>query len=322
MDYGILFRHKIGNLLQTLLLITGLGLLLGYLAWFIGGAPFAIAAFAVVIFAYALNPMLSPRLILRLFRGRELHAEDAPRLYMIFEALAERAGLERVPRLYYIPSDIMNSFSTGTRDNAAVAVSDGLLRRLSLQETAAVLAHEIAHVRNNDIRVMGFADLVGQLTRLLSFIGQLLLIINLPLLLFSDYRIEWLPILVLIFAPTLSALIQLALSRSREYEADLGAAQLTGDPEGLASALERMEQYQGRQLAQLLLPGQRLPDPSLLRSHPPTQERVRRLLSLRGRPSWEEILSIPLHTAYGDHHVRIIAPSRLRPRWHRSGLWY
>lgn len=322
MDNGLFLRHRIRNLFQTLLLIAGLGLLLGYLAWVIGGMPFAMAAFAVVLFTYAFNPILSPRLVLRLFRGRELHYEDAPRLYMIFESLADRAGLSHVPRLFYIPSDVMNAFSTGTRNNAAVAISDGMLRRLSLQEVAGVLAHELSHVRNNDIRVMGFADMVGQLTRLLSFIGQLLLIINLPLLLFSDYRIEWLPILVLIFAPTISALFQLALSRSREYEADLGAARLTGDPEGLASALEKMERYQGWLLRQLLFPGQRLPDPSLLRSHPPTRERVRRLLALRSRPGWEEILNFPLHTAFGDHYVRVISPSRLRPRWHRSGLWY
>lgn len=322
MDNEILFRHKLRNLLQSALLIAGLGLLLGYLAWVIGGTPFAAMAFAVVLLSFAFNPMLSPRLILRLFRGRELHYEDAPRLYMIFEALAERAGLERVPRLFYIPSDVMNAFSTGTRGDAAVALSDGLLRRLSLREIAGVLAHEVAHVRNNDIRVMGFADMMGQLTRLLSFVGQFLLILNLPLWLFSDFRFDWLPILVLILAPSLSALIQLALSRNREYEADLGAAQLTGDPEGLAEALEKMDWQQGRLMAQLLLPGRRLPEPSLLRSHPPTGERVHRLLQLRSRPAWETVLRVPLDTAYGDHLVHVLASSRLRPRWHRSGLWY
>jgi heat shock protein HtpX len=317
-----LYRHKVRNLFQTLLLVGGLGLLLGYLAWVIGGIPFAIMAFAVVLFSFAFNPMLSPRLILRLFRGRELRYEDAPRLYLLFETLAERAGLEQVPQLFYIPSDVMNAFSTGTRGDAAVALSDGLLRRLSLREIAGVLAHEVAHVRNNDIRVMGFADMMGQLTRLLSFLGQFLLILNLPLWLFSYFPMDWLPILVLILAPSGSALIQLALSRNREYEADLGAAQLTGDPEGLAEALEKMDWQQSRLLSQLLLPGQRLPEPSLLRSHPPAGERVRRLLGLRGRPAWEEVLRIPLETAYGDHHVHVLASSRLRPRWHRSGLWY
>ncbi len=322
MDSERFYRHKLRNAFQSLLLVLAMAALLGYLAWAIGGWPLALFALGVVGLVYAFNPVLSPRLILRLLRGRVIRYEEAPRLHAVLAALAARAHLPRVPTLYYIPSDVMNAFSTGTREEAVIAVSDGLLRRLGLRELAGVLAHELTHIRHNDIRVMTFADLTGRLTGVLSALGQFLLLVNLPLLLFSDYRIAWLPILVLIFAPTLSALTQLALSRSREYEADLGAVQLTADPQGLASALEKMERYQGRLLEQILLPGQRLPEPSLLRTHPATEERVRRLLDLRGQPAWETLLRTPLDLVYDDHDVRILAHRPLRPRWHRSGLWY
>jgi len=126
--------------------------------------------------------------------------------------------------------------------------------------------------------------------------------------------------MVMIAAPTLSALAQMALSRSREYDADLGAAELTGDPEALASALTKMERFQGRILESVFLPRQRIPDPSLLRTHPPTDERIRRLMELRERgglgphrPPGEETeirRSLPL-----AHHP-------IPPRWHRSGLWF
>jgi heat shock protein HtpX len=211
----------------------------------------------------------------------------------------------------------MNAFTTGDRNNAAIALSDGLLRRMQWRELAGVLAHELIHVVNQDTRLMAFADLTSRITSFLSMIGVLLLLINLPLMLFGQTTLPWIPILLMLAAPTLSALAQLALSRSREYEADLGAAKLTGDPMGLASALNKLEPPRHRLLERLLHPGPRIPDPSLLRTHPPTDERVARLMALTPVDRAESAVLIT------PQDVRnLLANSPYRPRWHRNGMWY
>jgi heat shock protein HtpX len=215
---------------------------------------------------------------------------------------------------------MMNAFATGGRDDAAIVLSDGLLRRLGQREITGVLAHELAHVANGDIQVMAFADTVSRITGLLGLFGQLLLILSVPLVLLGFEAPPLGALLVLIAGPTLSALAQLALSRNREYEADRTAAELSGDPAGLASALDKLERYQGRFWEQVMLPGRHLPDPSLLRTHPPTEERIARLMELMpggrrlfppsaGLDRWE----LPTLLARGVEHP---------PRWHITGLWH
>lgn len=118
-------------------------------------------------------------------------------------------------------------------------------------------------------------------------------------------------------APTIGTFLQLALSRSREYDADLAAAQLSGDPVGLASALETMQRRQGSLWESIVLPGGRMPDPSLLRTHPKTEDRIARLLDLKANPEPE--------VETGETRVRLPAafrPVLQRPRFHASGLWY
>jgi heat shock protein HtpX len=317
MDSAHFHWHKLRNGMQSLLLILALGGLCGWLAWFIGGVVLAVLCGLFILFSYRLNPIASPQLVIRLFRGQPLGPSQAPELYRILEQLSRRAGLKYLPRLFYLPSDVMNAFTTGTPREAAIGISDGLLRRLELREVAAVLAHELMHIVNQDIRMMAFADLASRVTSFFSLFGQVLLLVNLPLYLFSEIALPWGPILVLLFAPTISALVQLALSRSREYEADLGAVQLTGDPLALASALSKMEIPKQRMLEKILLPGPRIPDPSLLRTHPPTEERVRRLEELA------QSMPVRRHSTLPVYHLRqLLAEHPLRPRWHRNGMWY
>ncbi len=257
---------------------------------------------------------------MRLYRATPLTPEQAPALYHSVVELGRRAGLPRIPTLYYLPSRMVNAFATGTQKRAAIAVTDGLLRSLDSREAIAVLAHELSHIQHNDMRVMGLADLFSRLTSTLSLFGQLLLLLNLPLLIFSNAAINWFAILILIFAPNLSALAQLGLSRTREYAADLNAALLTGDPEGLARALIKIERQQGSFLEQIILPGRHTPEPSLLRTHPPTRERVRRLRELQlppgagppAPPARSTFIPNPLL----DH------PVTRPPRWHINGLWH
>jgi heat shock protein HtpX len=317
MDTLNLAEAKLRNRLQSALLVAGMGALLGYLAWIVGGPLLSLLAILMALATWVVTPLISPMLVLRIFGGRPIAPAAAPQLYAMVEALAERASLGTLPRLYYVPSNVMNAFAVGDRNNSVIALSDGLLRRLSLEELAGVLAHEVSHISNHDLRVMSFADLIERFTRLLSLLGQLLLLINLPLLLFSDYRIHWLAIAILIFAPSINALGRLALSRNREFNADLEAARLLGRPEPLASALAKMERFQGRILERFIGPGERLPDPSLLRTHPPTKERIRRLLALRERPQHP-----PLVPGTWERPPTLLASAPLRPRWHRNGLWY
>ena len=317
MDERAWRRHKLVNALQSLLLLAAMAALLSALGAVLLGEAGIFIALGVIASLVLFGTGMSPALVLRMYGAKALTPREAPELHAMAASLAERAGIP-TPRLYYLPSRLINAFAVGRRRDAAIAVSDALLRRLTPAEVHAVLAHEVSHIRHGDMWVMGLADLFSRMTGTLSTIGQILLIINLPLLLFSTYTVSWIAIALLLFAPLVSALLQLALSRAREHDADLGAAALTGDPRALASALARMERYQGRVLEQIFMPGRRVPDPSLLRTHPPTERRVQRLLSLapparRAAPPPARVMPRGLPPS----------PEALAaPRWHLHGLWY
>lgn len=319
MNAQVWYRHALLNRLQSLALLGAIGGFMALLGWLVWGVFGVIGLLLVAMWLLLFNPAARPQLIMRMYRASLLTSWEAPGLQKVLHELARRAELPAVPELYYVPSRMVNAFAVGTPGQAAIAVTDGLLRALDLREIAGVLAHEVSHIRNNDLRVMGIADLFSRLTSFLSLFGQILLLLNLPLLLLSGMAINWFAILVLIFAPSLSVLAQLGLSRTREYDADLNAAQLTGDPEGLARALVKIERVHGSFLERLLLPGRGIPEPSTLRTHPRTEDRVRRLMELRpgGPTAWAEqsdLLSVPRDPLRAS-------PVQL-PRWHINGLWH
>ena len=308
-------RHKIRNLLHSAVLLVGMIALLCLCAWLIAGPEAVLWALIGGGVALLLAPGASPRLILRMYRAQEVPRYTLPEVHKLLSLIAEKARLPAMPRLYYVPSSMLNAFAVGRPHDAAIAVTDGLLRTLTLREIAGVLAHEISHIRNNDLVVISLADVIAQLTRVMAIGGTLLLLITLPAWLAEYGAFPWLLIVVLMLAPTFGSLLQLALSRAREYDADLDAAGLTGDPAGLASALEKMEPLQGGFVERIMLPAQRIPDPSLLRTHPPIEKRISRLLSLSASeqaiPTVEQI-NIPL-----DYPA-----VRPRPRRRVSGMWY
>ena len=318
MNRNQLTRHKLANSIQSMLLVGSMMLILGTLGWLLGGGAFSFLAVCIVVLLYFLNAVVSPRLILRLHRCRVLSPYEAPRLYGILQTLSRRAGLSNLPELFLIPERIPNAFTAGTSENAAIALSEGLLDRLDARETAAVLAHEVSHIRNSDIHILRFADISSRLTNTLSMVGQILLILNLPLFLLGRYSMSWIAILLLIFAPSISILMQLALSRVREFNADLGSADLMGDPEALVSALYKIEQDQRRFINRFFWPGYyREPEVSMLRTHPPTKERIRRLKEIQDRPYSpldRSIFDLPPHTIY-DHMIRGNFHSYNRPEW-------
>lgn len=309
-----LLGRRLANFLQTALLLGAMALLAGYLGWALLGGDGLVAAAITALLLFALAPRVSPRMLLRLAGAAELSPGQAPGLYRLLDALSQRAGLERAPRLFYLPTRVLNAFAVGHRDDAAITVTDGLLRRLDAREIAGVLAHELAHVRSNDVWVMTLADLVGRITGTLSFFGLALLVIWLPISLLSGGGFPLLPILVMIFAPTISAMLQLALSRTREYDADIAAVELTGDPRGLASALDTLEKLQGGWMERMFMARV----PKWLRTHPHTHERVRRLLELEGEQpaAWHEVASWAEDPFFGRPRIE------RAPRWHWSGLWY
>jgi heat shock protein HtpX len=288
-------KNKIAARVQSVILVVSLALLLGLVGRLLGGNQLALMMIAGVVILYFVSPMMSPTLFLKFNPGRRLSPEKAPQLYGILRHLARKAELTRMPVLFYMPTDTMLAFTVGPRDNAVIAVSEGLMRGLSRQELAAVLAHEISHIRHNDIRIMTFAGMAGQLTHLLSIFGQFILIFSLPLILTGQVFISWTAIFLLIFSPTLSSLIQLALSRTREYNADMSAAELMGNPEPLASALAKIDRAAKSLHCRMFWPMvPRLPQATLLRTHPPTKERIRRLLGVRDNSQLFQ------HDAYSD----------------------
>jgi len=314
-------KHKIVNWLHSLMLLAGMALLLGLLGWIFAGPVGIRWATIITIVSLVISPHLSPRIILRWYAAKPISYQEAPALYSVLRELSQRAKLQNTPTLYYVPTKILNAFTTGSRSNAAIAITDGLLNTLSMRELASVIAHEVGHLKNNDLWIMNLSDTISRVTSFFSMSAQLLVFMNLPLLLTSGHHISWTGILVLIFAPTITVLLQMALSRTREFDADLDAAMLTGDPEGLASALAKMERYQGGWMARIFFPGHREPQPSILRTHPQTQERIKRLLDLSpGRHLHQRLLH-----PYEDGAFAFSAPSvriRRQPRWRFGGIWY
>ncbi|MDM8568739.1 zinc metalloprotease HtpX [Thiotrichales bacterium HSG1] len=316
MDEHQLFKHKIINTIQSWLLLIAMMITLGLLGWLLGGFEFALYAVLLVIIIYLFNYKVSPRLILKMYHTKKITRNQAPNLYKILTILTKRASLSNVPDLYYLPSNVMNAFTVGTEEDTVIALSDGILQRLSQKELTAILAHEISHIMNGDIKIMRFADFTNHLTNILSIIGQVLLLLNLPLYFLEMKTISWLLILILILAPIITNLLQLALSRTREYDADLEAAQLLGDPTMLATALAKMGNFQSKILNQVTLPGHYLPEPSLLRTHPSIKNRVERLLALRKYYHPEDSIWLEL----APDKPSLTSLVLIKPRWYISGM--
>ena len=162
---------------------------------------------------------------------------------------------------------------------------------------------------------MAIADAISRITSMMAISAYMMVILYMPLILFGDITVPWLLLLVLMFAPNISALMQLALSRTREFHADMKAVHLTGDPQGLISALTKIEHYQKTWIEQLLLPNMRVPYPSILRTHPLTEQRIERLQKMQQQPH------SPLLREEAIEHNQAAA-SRRSPRRHISGLWH
>jgi heat shock protein HtpX len=277
-----------GNWLKTSLLMAAIVALFGTVGAVLGGAQGMLLALllggAMNLWAY----WFSDRMVLRLYRAQEVDETSAPGLYRMVRELAGRAGIP-MPRVYLIDEDQPNAFATGRNpENAAVAATTGIMRILSERELRGVMAHELAHVKHRDILISTMsATVAGAISSLAQF-GM-----------FLGGRDEdgrpanpVMSIIVMIVAPIAAMLIQFAISRAREFEADRGGAEISGDPQALASALDKIHRYArgipmataeaNPATAQMMimnpLSGSGLA--GLFSTHPETGERIARLHAL------------------------------------------
>lgn len=315
-------RRKIINLLQTAVIMASVFLLLLTIAWLIAGVVGILLVCLLGVPALAFGGTRAAALVLRLYHARPIAPGAASALVLLVGELAARAGLDRPPALFYIPSSAPLAFSVGYGRDGAIALSDGLLRLLIRREIIGVLAHEISHIAGNDTRVMGVADLASRLTAAISVSGQLLVILNLPAYLLGGYALPWGGLLLMAVAPLLMTLLQLALSRTREFDADLSAVHLTGDPFGLANALERVEQQEHNLLRRLFIPYGTIEVPSVLRTHPATHRRVKHLRELAREWQRTPEGEFAVTDQSGRPLAVTVEPPGRSPRRRLSGLWY
>lgn len=229
---------SLGNTVKTFTLLAALAGLLVFVGGLLGGRGGMVMA---LVFAIAMNGFVywkSDSLALRANGARELQPGELPRLRSIVSSLAARAGLP-MPRLYVIERPEPNAFATGRDpEHAAVAVTRGILDLMDDRELTGVLAHELSHVKNRDTLVGTIAATIGGAISFIAQMAQFQMIFGGR----DDRQGSGIgAIVAIILAPIAALIIQLAVSRGREYEADASGARLTGDPEGLAEALESLE---------------------------------------------------------------------------------
>jgi heat shock protein HtpX len=310
---------SLANIAQAGVLLAGFGALLAAVLW----PEFGRGAIVIAILAgagiVALATRAFPGTIMRIYGARPYQAGDLAQFDQITSVLAHRAGLRRAPQLYVVPSMLLSAFSVGSSQRFAIALTEGLLRRLTMREVAAVLAREVAHAQRGDLLVLGIADFVSRCAQGLYYTGLALAALNILRGIGGGEPVSWLSILLMILAPTLMTLLQLALSRSREIEADRAAALLTGDPLGLASAVSRLDAAPGSPLDDLIppVPARKVPLPSMLRYPPPADRRIARLNTFQAPPM------PPLDIAEGPRISLVgVGPIEMRPRYRWPGVWF
>ena len=279
------------NMFKTAVLLGVLTALLVVIGGAIGGEQGMFVAFLLAVAMNFFSYWFSDRMVLAMYRAQPIDEARAPGLYAMVRRLATRAGIP-MPRVYLIPTETPNAFATGRNpQHAAVAVTEGILRLLDEEELEGVLAHELAHVTNRDVLISTIAATLAGAVTYLAHMAQWATF-------FGGHRGDdeeggtnpVTMLLMAVLAPIAAMLVQLAVSRAREYQADASGARLAGRPWGLAKALEKL--HMAQQVAPMAanpatahlfivnpLSGQAMMH--LFSTHPPVEERIRRLRSLR-----------------------------------------
>jgi heat shock protein HtpX len=273
------------NMMKTTVLLAALTGLMVLMGDAIGGRQGMVWALAIAGLMNFVSFFFSDKIVLTMYRARPVTQADAPELYGIVERLAQKAGIP-MPGLYVIPDPALNAFATGrSPSHAAVAATEGILRALNREELEGVLAHELSHVLNRDTLISTVAATLAGAITMLARMAYFI-----PMGGRDDDRRGANPLvmlLMLILAPLAALLIQMAVSRSREYGADATGAQLVGYPNGLIGALRKLQSAQGRQPLQGATPATAhlfIVNPfsgrslmNLFSTHPPLEERIAKL---------------------------------------------
>ena len=279
------------NWVKTAMLMAAIMALFGVVGGMIGGQSGMLLA---LVFGGAMNVFsywFSDKMVLKMYNAQEVDETSAPQFYGMVRELAQRAGLP-MPRVYLIDEDQPNAFATGRNpEHAAVAATTGILQLLSARELRGVMAHELAHVAHRDILISTVsATMAGAISALANFA-----------MFFGGRSEDGRPsnplasIAVALLAPLAASLIQMAISRAREYEADRGGAEVSGDPHALADALAKIQMYAEGRIP--MAPAEAHPETAqmmilnplsgggisgLFSTHPPTEERIARLRAMAG----------------------------------------
>lgn len=279
MKQELIYKRKILNITHSLIIILGTALLLclaAYLIYGIFGVLFVLFIWITTIVSVS---VFKPNVIVNLYNGKKVNYHELPKLYDLVNDLSKKANLEQPPFLYYLPTDEIIMLTTSLKSNSAIAISDGMLRLLNDDEIYGVLAHEISHIKNNDILLMQVTDIASRLVTFVAYIGQMSMIILLPVFL-ENLVFFWMLFLVFFFMPPITRLMQLSLSRVREYAADLDSAILTGNPNYLIKALSKINKIEVSIIHKIFNPFYKPTEPSLLRTHPSTENRIKKLKDL------------------------------------------
>lgn len=281
-----------GNTFKTALLLTALTLFLLFMGQIFGGERGLVMAFGLAILMNFVSYFWSDKIALKMYRAQPVTREQLPRAYAVVERLTQKLGLP-MPSMYVIPTDSPNAFATGRNpQHASVAVTEGILNLLNDEELEGVLAHELGHVRNRDILISSVAATLAGAITFLARMGYWASLFGGGDREDGDRGGGFVALLMLILAPIAATLIQLAVSRSREYQADATGAELTGNPIALASALRKLDAYSKKIPMQAspstahlfivapLLGGANFAN--LFSTHPPIAKRIERLT---GRPA-------------------------------------
>jgi heat shock protein HtpX len=278
-----------GNAFKIAFLLTALTLLLMFIGQYFGGQNGMMLALAFAAVMNFVSYFFSDKIALAMYRAQPVTREQLPRAYEIVERLTQKIGLP-MPKIYVIPTESPNAFATGRNPkHASVAVTHGILGLLTDEELEGVLAHELGHVNNRDILISSVAATIAGAITMLASMGRFAMIFGGG---DRDRRGGGLSALfMLIVAPIAASLIQLAVSRSREYQADATGAHYTGNPYALASALQKLDAYSRRVPMQatpstahlfIIQPLLGMNFASLFSTHPPIAKRIERLT---GRPA-------------------------------------
>lgn len=272
--------------IKTFMLMAGLVLIFMYVGNLIGGVQGMKLAFLISLGINFFSYFFSDKLVLKHYNAQEVNQNTSPKLYQIVEKLAQSANMP-MPKVYIIPDNVPNAFATGRNPkNAAVAATQGLLNILDEQEIEGVLAHEMSHVKHYDILISSIAAIFASAIGILSNMARY----NTSARNSNNNRSNGLFMLIaIILMPIAATIIRLSVSRTREYEADEGAALLTKHPEWLASALQKLEQHASNsqlqkansQTAHMFIinpfKGEKADFSSMFSTHPSTKERIERL---------------------------------------------